>query len=255
MAMTPTANYFAQQPGFSKTLTYPKGVTPQTLSPYAPAGGQFNYQNAFSGFGGGLDNREARSGVANQTATNVLDVRQPLSNTLGAFQNYASQLAGQAPRVNLGMNFADGNTFQNNLAGGIDYFGRMGVSEGLQNIGLQREAANRQLADVLGRGQGNTNLLSVLQNQNLMRSQLAGIPLISEAQRGTAERTGQQIELQNAVQQLRNQTQLEQQGFNQQARLAALQPMQNLLEALSGLQGQQRGITAFEQQAGAKNYK
>lgn len=205
--------------------------------------------------GGGLDNREARSGVAQQNATNVLDVRQPLSQTLASFGNYANQLAGQAPRVNLSNNFADGNTFANQLRGGIDYFGRLGLSEGLQNIALQRETANRQLADALGRGQGNTNLLGVLQNQNLMRSQLAGIPLISEAQRGTAERTGQMIDLQNTVQQLRNNTQLQQQGFNQQASLAGLQPLQNLLEALSGLQGQQRGVYSAEAQAGAKNFK
>ncbi len=259
MVMTPTANYFSTQPGFTKTLTAPISK-PSPMAGGATGGygatmQPFNYQSAFGQFGGGLDNQEARSGIAQQNATNVIDVRQPLGNTLANFNTLANRAANGAPRVNLGNNFADGNSFQNALAGGIDYFGRLGMAEGQQNIGLQRDAANRQLATMLGRGQGNQGLLGVLQNQNLMRSQLAGNPLISEAQRGTAERAGQSIDLQNTVQQLRNNTQLQQQGFNQQASLAALQPLQNLLESLSGLQGQQRGVYSAEQQAGAKNFK
>ncbi len=255
MVMTPTAQYFSTQPGFAKPLMKPSVPQPYPSGTVGAMNPPFNFGNAFNAFGGGLDNREARSGTAQQNATNVLDVRQPLGQTLAGFGQYANSLAGRAPQVRLGNNFADANTFQNNLNGGIDYFGNLGLSEGRQNINLQREAANRQLSDMLNRGQGNQGLLAVLQNQNLMRSQLAGNPLISEAQRGTAERTGQQIELQNAVQQLRNNTQLQQQGFNQQSSLAALQPLQNLLESLSGLQGQQRGVSAYENQAGAKNFK
>ncbi len=263
--MTPTAQYFATQPGFKNASTntskvlatnpYYNGQNGYPQGTYGSMTPTFNYQNAFNQFGGGLGNQEARSGVAQQSATNVLDVRQPLSQTLANFNTLAQKAAAGAPKVSLSTKFADGNTFANQLRGGIDYFGNLGISEGLQNIGLQRETANRQLADMLGRGQGNTSLLGVLQNQNLMRSQLAGIPLISEAQRGTAERTGQMIDLQNTVQQLRNNTQLQQQGFNQQAQLAGMQPMQNLLEALSGLQGQQRGVYSAEAQAGAKNFK
>jgi hypothetical protein len=239
------------------TINYSTGTKPLSFNPYysSPSSG-FNFGGTLDQFEGyGLNNQEARSGTGTQSATNVLDVRQPLGNTLSGFGQYANRMAGGAPQVRLGNNFADQNTFQNNLRGGIDYFGRLGMAEGLQNIGLQRGAADRQLSDMLSRGQGNSNLLAVLQNQNLMRSQLAGIPLISEAQRGTAERTGQSIELQNAVQQLRNNTQMQQAGFNQQSSLAALQPLQNLLEALSGLQGQQRGVTATETQVGAKDYK
>lgn len=61
--------------------------------------------------------------------------------------------------------------------------------------------------------------------------------------------------------QLSNTAQLQQAGYNQQsalaqlqAQLATLQPYQNLLEALTALQGQQRGVVATGTQLGQRNY-
>lgn len=212
-----------------------------------------------------LNNVEARRGFGAQMPTNVLDVRGQLSPLLSSYGSYANSLAGTNPylgRISLGQNFAGADAFQNQLKNGIDYFGRLGISEGLQNIALQREAANAQLAQQLGRIPGNNTLLGILQNQNLFRSQLAANPLISQAQKDTSGRVESQINLQNQLQQLMNQTRLQQTGFNQQAQLAELQarlgllqPQQNLLEILSNLQGQARGVTTQESQTLGRNFK
>lgn len=199
--------------------------------------------------GDDLDKIEGRTGFATQNATNVLDVRNPLSAALTSFQNQANRIPGMAP--SLRTNFQGASAYNRGLQNGIDYFGRLGMAEGTQNINLQRDTANRQLAQNLLRTPGNEGLLSVLQNQNLMRSQLATQPLISEAQRGTADRVSKQVELNNAMNQLYNQAQLAQ----YQSKIAGLQPGQNLLEILSGLQGMQRGTTSQEAQVGARNYK
>lgn len=81
--------------------------------------------------------------------------------------------------------------------------------------------------------------------------------------------TNQNIMQQNAynqqnqylANQLYNQALLQQGGFNQQASLAQLQsllagmqPSQNLLEALTNLQGQARGTTSTETNVGARNF-
>lgn len=215
-----------------------------------------NYSGSMFGYGlmdpstyGGdsLDRFESRAGKGYQTPTNVIDPRQQLTSNLASFQNRAMGLRG----ANLGYAFARPQDFQKGLQGGIDYFGRMGMAEGLQNIGLQRDAQNRQLATQLSRTAGNEGLLSVLQNQNLLRSSLAGNQLYGEAQKGTADRMSQQLELQNQYQQLVNQARL----AGQQSQIAALQPQQNLLELLSGLQGQFRGIKAGESQIGGRNFE
>lgn len=196
-----------------------------------------------------LNKIEGRTGYATQNATNVLDVRNPLSSALSNFQNMAGKIPGSAP--SLRTNFQGAGAFNKGLQGGIDYFGRLGMAEGTQNINLQRDTANRALSQTLGRTAGNEGLLSVLQNMNLMKSQLATQPLISEAQRGTADRVGKQVELDNTMNQLYNQAQLAQ----YQSQIAGLQPTQNLLEILSGLQGMQRGTVSQESQVGARNYK
>ena len=253
-----------------------------------------------------------------QTPTNVANVTQPLLDILSQFRSRADIQAPNLSPIQLGTQFRGSayapqftgvsslyqpsfQDFENLPAlfqGGIDPFGQMGISEGIQNINLQRGTENRRLASTLGRQAGNEGLLSVLQGQNLFRSQLAQQPLIAEALRGTAERglaqrnaaiqqrdlqnqfeqlkrgtslqnldisnqlelakrgvSVQDLELSNTLQQLQNQALLQQGGFNQQtslaqtqAQLASLQPLQNLLEILSGLQGQQRGLTTQEQQ-------
>ena len=194
---------------------------------------------------------------SSQQPTNVLNVLPQLSQALGGYQNYANGILGQVPQnlqgVNLNTGFKGAQDFQNGLQNGIDYFGKLGISQGLQNINLQRDAANNQIASTLGRTPGNDSLINVLQGQNAFRSQLAGQPLISDAQQGTAQRLSDMINLQNQVINSQNQTQLQQAGFNNQnamnqfqAALAAGQPYQNLLDILSNLQGQGRGVVSNE---------
>lgn len=211
-----------------------------------------------------LNKIESSSGVGTQNATNVLDVRNPLFQTLLSYGQQAGSLAGINPnlgRISLSQNFAGPDQYNQGLQGGIDFFGRQGISEGLGNIALQRNAANAELSRMLGAQPGQGGLLSVLQNQNLFKSQLAGNPLISQAQKDTAGRITDQINLQNQLTQLANQTKLQQMGFNQQAQLAEyqtrlglLQPQQNLLDILSSLQGQQRGVETVQQQQLGKNF-
>lgn len=251
--MTPPQNFQYPALNFSSPLQ-------------APNLGSGNYGFPTINWGGAdLNKIEARTGLGTQTATNVLDVRSPLQNALNTYASRAGSLANtpvNLGRTNLGYNFAGPGAFQNMLSGGIDYFGNLGISEGLQNIALQRQATNNQLAQQLGRTPGNETLLGILQGQNLFKSQLAANPLISQAQKDTASRVEQQINLQNQLQQLMNQTRMQQQGFNQQAQLAELQsrlalqqPQQNLLEILSNLQGQQRGVTTQEGQVLGRNFK
>jgi hypothetical protein len=163
--------------------------------------------------------------------------------------------------ANLSQNFQGPQDFQSQLHGGIDYFGNLGLSQGLQNIALQRNTANNALANSLGNNPGNAGLLGVLQNQNLFKSHLAGNPLFGQAQQDTANRVEQQINLQNALTQLKNSTQMQQLGFNNQNALSQLQtklalgqPQQNLLDILSGLQGQARGVSTTEGQTLGKNF-
>lgn len=209
--------------------------------------------------------QENKVGAASQLPTNVLDVRNQLSQLLSQYQSAGSGAMNGIPNfspVSLNQNFQGPEAFQKGLENGIDYFGKLGISEGLQNINLQKDTANQQLANTLGKTAGNENLISVLQNQNLFKSQLGGQGLISQAQKDTAGRVSDQVNLQNSLINAQNQTGLQQAGFNQQgylnqvqARLAALQPMQNLLEILTNLQGQGRGVIAGQQEVGSRNYK
>jgi len=147
--------------------------------------------------------QENQNQSASQQPTNVLNVLPQLSGALGQYQNYANNMLGRAPGnfqgVNLNTNFKGAQDYQNGLNNGIDYFGKLGISEGLQNINLQRDSANNQLASTLGRTAGNDSLINVLQGQNAFRSQLAGQPLISDAQKGTAQRVSDMINLQNSL--------------------------------------------------------
>lgn len=233
----------------------PYNYSPQTQYLSTPKSSS-NYMDGYNSYSFGLPtnydakplyNFETRSGTGYQTPTGVIDPRSMLSSNLKSFGSKARGINA----ANLGYNFARPGDFANGLQGGIDYFGRMGIAEGMQNIGLQREAQNRQLGTQLSRQMGNEGLLGVLQNQNLLRSALAGNQLYGEAQKGTAERMAQQLELKNQYQQLVNQARLAQ----QQSNIARLQPQQNLLELLTGLQGQYRGIEAGESQYGGRNFK
>lgn len=227
---------------------------PQPLqSPNANYGLNPNFSDRIFGY----KVQENQNQSASQQPTNVLNVLPQLSGALGQYQNYANSMLGRAPGnfqgVNLNTNFKGAQDYQNGLHNGIDYFGKLGVSEGLQNINLQRDAANNQLASILGRTAGNDSLINVLQNQNAFRSQLAGQPLISDAQKGTAQRVSDMINLQNSTINSQNQTQLQNAGFNNQnalnqfqAQLAAGQPYQNLIDILSNLQGQGRGVVSNE---------
>src|SRR5579864_7934279 len=159
--------------------------------------------------------------------------------------------------VNLGTNYAGPQQLTNALNGGLDYFGQMWLSQGLGNINLQNNAQNQQLSNTLGRSAGNNSLLNVLQGQNNFNTQLAGIPLMGEAQTGTLGRALTGIDLQNQRQSALNQTALQQGGFNLQNYLSglgayqnSLNPQQNLLDLLSNLQGQERGVVSSQSQMG-----
>ena len=100
-----------------------------------------------------------------------------------------------------------------------------------------------------------------LKNQNLMRSILGANPLISQAQKETASRISDRLNLDNSTIQAQNQTALSQFQANQQSQLAnlqanmaKLQPMQSLIDILSNLQGQARGVTSTENQTGSRNF-
>jgi hypothetical protein len=224
-----------------------------------PALNAFPFQSGID-----LNKVETSSGTGTQTPTNVLDVRNQLSQILGQYGNLASSFSNtpvNLGRVNLNTNFAGPDAFRQGLNGGIDFFGQQGISQGINNIKLQENAANNQLGQTLGRTAGNEGLIGVLQNINSQKAALGMNPLISQAQKDTADRIVQNINLQNQLVNLRNQTALQQAGFNQQSQLAELQsrlgltqPLQNILEILSGLQGQGRGVIATEDQTLGRNF-
>lgn len=218
---------------------------------------------------GELYNRlESRSTLAQQAPTRVYQGADNLiGQALPSFVDAAQSFVGGArtpPLQNVGLytNFQGSGNLENASRGGIDYFGRIGLSEGVQNIMAQQNRANQSLTEQLGRNPGNSGLLAVLQNQNRMRSQLSMNPLLSEAQRGTYERAGQNIALENSAMQLANQARQAQTGFNNQnqltqfqSQLQAMQPYQNLLELLSALQGQARGLQSNEGSFAGKNFQ
>jgi len=182
---------------------------------------------------------------------------------LNRFSPYSSTNTSgfNLPTVTTGTNYAGPEQLNSALHGGVDYFGRLGISEGTNNINAQRNATNAQIASSLGRTPGNESLIGILQNQNNLQSRLATQPLMSEAQQGTYSRALGNIGLQNDLQNQLNQSQLMQQGFNLNSILSGLnaqtqglQPLQNLLDTLTSLQGQQRGVTSSESQFGSKNF-
>lgn len=211
---------------------------------------------------------ESRSTLSEQAPTRVFQgADRMIGNQIQPYINQATGLLygtnlPQFQNLSLNQSFLGSGNMDNRLSGGIDYFGRLGMSEGAQNIMAQQNRANQAIADQLGRNPGNAGLLSVLQNQNRMRSQLAMNPLISEAQRGTYDRAGQSIALENAAIQMQNQARQAQLGFNNQNlqnrfqnQLQGMQPYQNLLEFLSALQGQARGLQSGEGSFAGKNYQ
>jgi len=247
----------------------------------------YNAPRPNSGLGYG-DKTQGQASNVNQIPVNVLDVlsgragrgqtsqglgfgiSDVLNNYYNKANSYLNQFSPQSssnpsgfnlPQVNLSSNFAGVNDLNSSLNGGIDYFGRLGISEGLNNINAQRNASNAAIANSLGKTAGNQSLISVLQNQNNLQSRLAGQPLVSEAQQGTYQRALGNVGLQNDVTGLQNQTQLADRGFNLQSILSGLnaqtqgvQPLQNLLDTLTTLQGQQRGVTSSESQIGSRNF-
>lgn len=238
------------------------------MQPMAPLGGYPPPTNNSNNLPGSnlpqYNNVENSAGTASQLPTNVIDVQGPLRSALANYTGYANQFANTPVNfnpVNLNSNFLGSDAYQSQLHNGIDYFGDLGISSGIQNLNLQRDTANNQLASNLMRQPGNEGILSVLQNQNLFKSQLAIPQLISQAQKDTAQRISDQINLENSKINSTNQTNLQAAGFNQQgqmaalqARLGLLQPQQNLLDLLSNLQGQARGVTAQQTQTGSKNF-
>ena len=161
----------------------------------------------------------------------------------------------------MGQNYGTPQQLQQLISPGIDYFGKLGMSEGLQNLALQDQARQNQLASSLGQNAGNQSLLNVLRSQGGLQMGLAQQPLYSQAQQGTFERGLKNIDLQNQLQQLQNATAMQQAGFNQQANLSQLQarasslmPNQNLLEALSNLSNLGAGTQTINNQVGQRNY-
>lgn len=203
-----------------------------------------------------------------QTPTNVwYGANQRVPGALDRYQNMAATLYGSQPRfqdANLMKTFQGAQAAQNALQGGrgIDYLGRLGISEGLSNIQAQNAAQNRNLSSQLGRNPGNSSLINALQSQNSIRSQLAMQPLFSEAQRGSYERALSNIGVNNQAQQMGNEAAMSQINLNNQnrlgafqAQLSALQPQQSLIEALANFQGQAKGLSSGQRTFGATNYK
>lgn len=184
------------------------------------------------------------------------DLAQGVSGIDPNLQTQIGTTENPVSRTFLGM-----NALRDALGGGIDYFGRLGMSEGTQNLRAQENAANRALQDRLGRTSGNASLIAALQNQNRMRTQLAQNPLMAEAQRGTYERALGNVALENQKSQLINNLLGTEASFRNQAalsnldaRIAQLGPLMNYIEALSALQGQARGVESTERTIGGKNY-
>lgn len=233
---------------------------------YAPAQLPYLPGMSFSDNINDINKLESKTTGVNQNATNVFQgADQMLGSPLGRL--FASaQMIQNAPvnlqdSLSLNRGFQGSNQLQNALSGGVDYFGRLGMSEGLQNLRAQENASNRALTAQLGRNPANASLIAALQNQNRMRTQLAYNPLMGEAQRGTYERAAGNIGLENQRVQLLNNLLGTEASFRNQsalsgleARMAQLQPMMNYIEALTALQGQARGVSSTENVLGGKNY-
>lgn len=221
---------------------------------------------------GGLNTETSQTGTR-QRATNVLDVLNPLSSTLdnygtmatnlyNAGLNYQPQQLGVGGTPGLNNNFAGANQLKALMGNGVDYIGQQGIAQGQQNLALQEGARQRQLASGLGQNAGNQSLLNVLRSQGGLQMGLAGQGLTTQAQQGTLERGLQNINLQNQNIANRNTNIMNTAGFNNNAALgglaarsAAMQPSQNLLDTLTNLQGQGRGVNTTETGIGNKNYQ
>lgn len=247
-----------QQSTQASTTPYGQGAYNVGL----PGAGYVNFEA-----GSPVNRYETKQTTVSQAPTNVWRGGQWLiPDALDSYIRSINQIGG-AP-INLSnleqnTNFQGANELMRFLmpGGGIDYFGRLGIAEGQNNILQQQAAANRALQANLGRNAGNQSLINVLQNQNAFRSQLAMQPLFTEAQRGSYERAAgniglnnQQIAAQNAANALVNQVNNQNQLNSLQARLSALQPRQNLLEALNAFQSQARGLESDEGVFAGKNF-
>jgi len=228
----------------------------------------------FSGDPENIGNYESKSTNVAQQATDVYrGYIDRIGGALSGLTYNASQMRDRpiALRTSLGLigtgtgpndpRFQGADALRNALSGGIDYYGRLGLSEGIQNLRAQENAANNALQARLGRTAGSSALIAALQNQNRMRTQMAINPLLSEAQKGSYERGLTNVGLENQRLQLANAvTGQEGNFYNQsvlsqlQGRLAGMQPTQSLLEALIALQGQGRGVASTENALGGKNY-
>lgn len=255
--------------------------TSNSQAPFAQQSGPYNgysvgqaqgvNPNIFQGYGQ-LGYSQVQGTNQLQNATNVVNVLPQLQSYLGGLQgqtsNYYNTLTGAGNNltggnynVNLGTNFAGPQQLQNSLSGGLDYFGQSGLSQGLNNINLQRNQQNQQLSSQLGQQPGNNSLLGVLQGQNNFNSQLAGIPLMGQAQTQSYSDAMNNVNLQNQVQNSLNSTQLNQGGFNLNNYLSGLgaygnafTQSNNLGGLLSNLAGMQRGTATSQTQAGKQNF-
>lgn len=233
-----------------------------TRLPYAPYQ-QFNNDPSAMNYYEGKSTSVAQdpTHVYSGADSRIGNVLQPMTDNASAFAS--GRYTPTTSTLGSGFNtqFLNADALAPYMNGGVDYLGRLGMSEGASNILAQRNNANRALQASLGKNVANRSLINVLQNQNAFRSQLAMNPLYSEAQRGSYERALANVGLGNQALQASNAAQQAQAGFNNaanlqgfQARMSALQPQQNLLEALTALQGQARGISSTENVLGGKNY-
>lgn len=209
-----------------------------------------------------LNKIETKTSSVTQDPTNVWSGAQyQIPRQVNVLRNQADNIPLNLPnlqRLALEGRFA----MAPDVSGGIDMFGRQAIAEGAQNIFAQNNRNNQVLSDQLSRTPGNRNLLSILQGQNTLRSQLAFNPLYAEGQKGTYERATANAAFKNNAIQLLNSARTTAAGFNNQnelqtfqSRLAAIQPQQNLLEALISLQSQGRGLDSTESNRGAKNFE
>lgn len=245
--------------GSQETAGYTPNYAPTEL-PYLPG---MTFGNDIPD----INRLESKSTAVGQEATNVFtEAKDWLLNPLARLSTYSREmLSSPGPdlqtRLSLGRDIQGASALRNALSGGVDYFGRLGLSEGLQNLRAQENSANRALTAQLGRNPANASLIAALQNQNRMRTQLAYNPLLSEAQRGTYERAYGDVGLENQRAQLLNSILSQEANFRNQSELARLQsqlaqmqPTQSLIEALTALQGQARGVSSTERVLGGKNY-
>jgi len=189
------------------------------------------------------DARAQQTGYNNQELLNRLNfgnqnqLAQAAFNQDSAFN--AAQFGNESQLQQQGFN-------NQNLLDLLNFYNQNTLAETAFNQDSRTQAQQLSNQDSLAQA-------NYLQNQENTTTQLSNIAKLEQA--------GFTQQANFLRDQLYNTAMLQQYGFNQQASLADLQaqlattqPSQNLLEALTALQGQQRGVTTYDTNVGARNF-